>query len=112
MPSQKNLGLRMGGVSSAVFAAHGVFLGNGFYSIMYPSSMANLKGTSLNETPKAFFKTQGASVFTLPRQREADWLTTSISQPPLSCFGVMLPYLILSETCSQHDIFFVHLSCG
>ncbi|RAK98144.1 uncharacterized protein BO80DRAFT_467254 [Aspergillus ibericus CBS 121593] len=48
-----NLGLRMGGVSSAVFAAQGVFLlGNAFYSILYPSSVANFKGSSLEGTPK------------------------------------------------------------
>ncbi|PWY67649.1 hypothetical protein BO94DRAFT_579510 [Aspergillus sclerotioniger CBS 115572] len=51
--SLQNIGLRMGGVSSAVFAAQGVFLlGNAFYSIMYPSSVANFEGSSLNGTPK------------------------------------------------------------
>ncbi|KAJ5913615.1 hypothetical protein N7504_002498 [Penicillium tannophilum] len=47
-----NIGLRMGGASSAVFAAQGVFLlGNAFYSIMYPSSVANFPGSSLSGTP-------------------------------------------------------------
>ncbi|PCG88067.1 Hypothetical protein PENO1_112300 [Penicillium occitanis (nom. inval.)] len=46
--SLQNIGLRMGGVSSAVFAAQGVFLlGNAFYSIMYPSSVASFEGSSL-----------------------------------------------------------------
>ncbi|KAJ5166393.1 uncharacterized protein N7482_005174 [Penicillium canariense] len=47
-----NIGLRMGGVSSAVFAAQGVFLlGNAFYTILYPSSAANFPGSSLSGTP-------------------------------------------------------------
>ena len=51
--SLQKIGLRMGGVSSAVFAAQGVFLlGNAFYSIMYPSSVANFEGSSLNGTPE------------------------------------------------------------
>ncbi|RAH77846.1 hypothetical protein BO86DRAFT_392253 [Aspergillus japonicus CBS 114.51] len=48
-----NLGLRMGGVSSAVFAAQGVFLlGNAFYSILFPSSVAHFEGSSLTGTPE------------------------------------------------------------
>ncbi|KAJ5785586.1 uncharacterized protein N7503_010798 [Penicillium pulvis] len=48
-----NIGLRMGGASSAVFAAQGVFLlGNAFYSIMFPSSVANFPGSSLSGTPE------------------------------------------------------------
>ncbi|KAJ5650189.1 uncharacterized protein N7484_003912 [Penicillium longicatenatum] len=50
--SLHNIGLRMGGVSSAVFAAQGVFLlGNAFYTILYPSSAANFPGSSLSGTP-------------------------------------------------------------
>lgn len=49
----QNIGLRMGGVSSAVFAAQGVFLlGNAFYSILCPSSVANFEGSSLKGTPE------------------------------------------------------------
>jgi hypothetical protein len=49
MSFQSIIGLRMGGVSSAVFAAQGVFLlGNAFYSIMYPSSVASFEGSSLS----------------------------------------------------------------
>ncbi|OJJ98909.1 hypothetical protein ASPACDRAFT_121700 [Aspergillus aculeatus ATCC 16872] len=48
-----NLGLRMGGVSSTVFAAQGVFLlGNAFYSILFPSSVAHFEGSSLTGTPE------------------------------------------------------------
>lgn len=47
-----NTGLRMGGVSSAVFAAQGVFLlGNALYTILYPSSAANFPGSSLSGVP-------------------------------------------------------------
>jgi hypothetical protein len=49
-----NLGLRMGGVSSVVFAAQGVFLlGNAYYSLMFPSSVANFEGSSLSGAPEA-----------------------------------------------------------
>ncbi|KAL2798878.1 hypothetical protein BJX66DRAFT_294335 [Aspergillus keveii] len=49
-----NLGLRMGGVSSVVFASQGVFLlGNAYYSLMFPSSVANFEGSSLSGTPEA-----------------------------------------------------------
>ncbi|RAH46290.1 uncharacterized protein BO95DRAFT_442362 [Aspergillus brunneoviolaceus CBS 621.78] len=48
-----NLGLRMGSVSSTVFAAQGVFLlGNAFYSILFPSSVAHFEGSSLTGTPE------------------------------------------------------------
>ncbi|KAJ5679473.1 hypothetical protein N7462_007717 [Penicillium macrosclerotiorum] len=51
MPLQ-NIGLHMGGVSSAVFAAQGAFLlGNAAYTILYPSSAANFPGSSLKGTP-------------------------------------------------------------
>lgn len=41
----------MGGASRAVFAAQGVFLlGNGFYTVFYPSA-ANFPGSSLSGTP-------------------------------------------------------------
>ncbi|KAL4736250.1 hypothetical protein BDV11DRAFT_207783 [Aspergillus similis] len=51
--SFQTIGLRMGGVSSAVFAAQGVFLlGNAFYSILYPSSVANFEGSSFKGTPE------------------------------------------------------------
>ncbi|KAL2827477.1 hypothetical protein BJY01DRAFT_229077 [Aspergillus pseudoustus] len=47
------LGLRMGGVSSTVFAAQGLFLlGNAFYSITYPTAVAQFKGSSLTGTPE------------------------------------------------------------
>ncbi|KAF5861100.1 hypothetical protein ETB97_000611 [Aspergillus alliaceus] len=50
--SPNSIGLRMGGASRAVFAAQGVFLlGNALYTILYPSSAANLPGSSLSGTP-------------------------------------------------------------
>lgn len=51
--SLQKIGLRMGGVSSAVFAAQGVFLlGNAFYSIVYPSSVASFESSSLKGVSK------------------------------------------------------------
>ncbi|RDW93698.1 uncharacterized protein DSM5745_01020 [Aspergillus mulundensis] len=53
MSSPTTIGLRMGGVSSTVFATQGVFLlGNAFYSILYPSSVATFEGSSLTGTPE------------------------------------------------------------
>ncbi|KAL3475382.1 hypothetical protein BJX99DRAFT_229811 [Aspergillus californicus] len=53
MSSQNTLGLRMGGVSSVAFAAQGVFLlGNAFYSITFPSSVAKFEGSSLSGVPE------------------------------------------------------------
>ncbi|KAL4911119.1 hypothetical protein BDW74DRAFT_142476 [Aspergillus multicolor] len=53
MLSLQPLGLRMGNVSSTVFAAQGVFLlGNALYSILYPSSVASFEGSSLKGTPE------------------------------------------------------------
>ncbi|KAL4885999.1 hypothetical protein BJY04DRAFT_98128 [Aspergillus karnatakaensis] len=47
------LGLRMGAASTTVFAAQGIFLlGNAFYSILYPSSVAKFEGSSLAGTPE------------------------------------------------------------
>ncbi|KAJ5247047.1 hypothetical protein N7468_002030 [Penicillium chermesinum] len=49
--SFQNIGLRMGGVSRAVFAAQGVFLlGNACFSILFPSSVASFEGSSLSGT--------------------------------------------------------------
>ncbi|KAL2849974.1 hypothetical protein BJX68DRAFT_237140 [Aspergillus pseudodeflectus] len=65
MPSQ-NLGLRMGGVSSAAFTAQSVFLlGSGCYSLMYPSSVAKLKGGSPNGTTKAIIQLDGLTSLAL-----------------------------------------------
>ncbi|KAL4795320.1 hypothetical protein BDV19DRAFT_389456 [Aspergillus venezuelensis] len=53
MPFLQPLGLRMAGLASIVFAAQGIFLlGNAFYSIASPASVANFEGSSLTGTPK------------------------------------------------------------
>ncbi|KAJ5107201.1 hypothetical protein N7456_003876 [Penicillium angulare] len=64
--SFQNIGLRMGGVSSAVFAGQGVFLlGNAFYSIMYPSSVATFEGSSLQGTPEGAIQCIGLTSLAL-----------------------------------------------
>ncbi|KAJ6000072.1 hypothetical protein N7481_000481 [Penicillium waksmanii] len=61
-----NIGLRMGGASRAVFAAQGVFLlGNAFYTILYPSSAANLPNSSLRGAPNGVVQCIGLTSFTL-----------------------------------------------
>ncbi|PYH40867.1 uncharacterized protein BP01DRAFT_307258 [Aspergillus saccharolyticus JOP 1030-1] len=56
----------MGGVSSAVFAAQGVFLlGNAFYSILFPASVANFQGSSLTGTPKGVVQCLGLTSLAL-----------------------------------------------
>ncbi|KAJ5760888.1 hypothetical protein N7520_008044 [Penicillium odoratum] len=64
--SLSNLGLRMGGASSTVFAAQGVFLlGNAFYTILYPSAAANFPGSSLSGTPEGAVQCIGLTSFAL-----------------------------------------------
>ncbi|KAJ5119429.1 hypothetical protein N7448_010098 [Penicillium atrosanguineum] len=63
--SLNNIGLRMGGASSAVFAAQGVFLlGNAFYTILYPSSASNFPGSSLSGTPDGAVQCIGYAINT------------------------------------------------
>ncbi|KAL4812677.1 hypothetical protein BDW67DRAFT_121549 [Aspergillus spinulosporus] len=65
MPS-RNIGFRMGGVSSAVFAAQGVLLlGNAVYGILYPVSVANYEGSLLKGTPKDVVQCMGLTSLAL-----------------------------------------------
>lgn len=62
MPLQ-SIGIRMGSVSSAVFAAQGDFLwGNAFYSIMFPSLVASFEGSSLNGVSEDVIQCIGISI--------------------------------------------------
>ncbi|KAJ5240524.1 uncharacterized protein N7469_002115 [Penicillium citrinum] len=57
-----NIGLRMGGASKAVFAGQGVFLlGNAVYTILFPSSAANIPGSSLRGAPNGVVQCIGTN---------------------------------------------------
>lgn len=84
-----NIGLRRGGASRAVFAAQGVFLlGNAFYTILYPSSVANLPDSSLRGAPNSVVRCIGY-VSKLGRISIL-FLIVPISQSNFLCFGNIL----------------------
>ncbi|KAL4738866.1 hypothetical protein BDV11DRAFT_188800 [Aspergillus similis] len=89
-----NVGFRMGGVSSAVFAAQGVLLlGNAVYGIMYPVSVANFEESLVKGTPKGVVQCTGLTSLALGSnylisvyQREPAMMIFSVSSRLLAAW--------------------------